>query len=42
MTLGPDGWLAALDIDGTILHEDGFMSPAVRERCRRRTRAATR
>ena len=30
MTLGPDGWLAALDIDGTILHEDGFMSPAVR------------
>ncbi len=30
MTLGPDGWLAALDIDGTILHEDGFLSPAVR------------
>lgn len=29
MTLGPEGWLAALDIDGTVLHEDGFLSPAV-------------
>lgn len=30
MTLAPDGWLAALDIDGTILHEDGFLSETVR------------
>jgi Cof subfamily protein (haloacid dehalogenase superfamily) len=30
VTLRPGGWLAALDIDGTILHEDGFMSDAVR------------
>lgn len=29
MTLGQGGWLAALDIDGTVLHEDGFLSPAV-------------
>jgi Cof subfamily protein (haloacid dehalogenase superfamily) len=29
VTLGQDGWLAALDIDGTVVHEDGFLSPAV-------------
>ena len=29
MTLGPGGWLAALDIDGTVVHEDGYLSPAV-------------
>ncbi len=26
MTLGPGGWLAALDVDGTILHEDGSVT----------------
>ena len=30
VTLETDGWIAALDIDGTILHEDGFLSDAVR------------
>lgn len=30
MTLEHGGWLVALDIDGTILHEDGFLSDAVR------------
>jgi Cof subfamily protein (haloacid dehalogenase superfamily) len=30
VTLRPDGWLAALDIDGTVLHEDGFLSAVVR------------
>ena len=30
MTLRDGGWLAALDIDGTILHEDGFLSERVR------------
>lgn len=30
MTLDSGGWLAALDIDGTVLHEDGYLSPAVR------------
>ena len=27
--LGPNAHLVALDIDGTILHEDGTLSPAV-------------
>lgn len=31
MTRRPDGWLAALDIDGTVLHEDGFLSAVVRQ-----------
>jgi 5-amino-6-(5-phospho-D-ribitylamino)uracil phosphatase len=31
VTLQEDGWLAALDIDGTILHEDGFLSDRVRK-----------
>ncbi|MGN6446453.1 HAD family hydrolase [Amnibacterium sp.] len=30
MTLGPGGWLVGLDVDGTVLHEDGFLSDAVR------------
>ena len=34
MTLRPGGWLAALDVDGTILHEDGFLSEAVRRAVR--------
>ncbi|GAA2750635.1 HAD family hydrolase [Amnibacterium kyonggiense] len=34
MTLRPGGWLAALDIDGTILHEDGFLSDTVRRAVR--------
>jgi 5-amino-6-(5-phospho-D-ribitylamino)uracil phosphatase len=28
-TARPDGWLVALDIDGTVLHEDGTLSEAV-------------
>jgi Cof subfamily protein (haloacid dehalogenase superfamily) len=35
VTLRPGGWLAALDIDGTILHEDGFLSGAVRSAVQR-------
>jgi len=35
VTLQEEGWLAALDIDGTILHEDGFLSEKVREAVRR-------
>ena len=30
MTRSGEGWLVGLDIDGTILHEDGFLSAAVR------------
>jgi 5-amino-6-(5-phospho-D-ribitylamino)uracil phosphatase len=30
VTLGPGGWLVGLDIDGTVVHEDGFLSEAVR------------
>ena len=26
---GDDRWLIAIDIDGTLVHDDGFLSPAV-------------
>lgn len=31
----PEGWLVALDIDGTVLHEDGTLSAAVVEQVHR-------
>ena len=31
---GAEGWLVALDVDGTVLHEDGAVSPRVRRAVR--------
>ena len=30
-----DGWLIALDIDGTLVHDDGYLSPRVKEQVNR-------
>ena len=32
--MASDRWLVALDIDGTVLHEDGTLSDAVLEQVR--------
>ena len=32
---GDDRWLIAIDIDGTLVHDDGFLSPAVVEQVQR-------
>lgn len=29
LAVGEDRWLIAIDIDGTLVHDDGFLSPAV-------------
>ncbi len=32
---GDDRWLIAIDIDGTMVHDDGFLSPKVVEEVER-------
>ena len=32
---GDDRWLIAIDIDGTLVHDDGYLSPAVIEQVQR-------
>jgi 5-amino-6-(5-phospho-D-ribitylamino)uracil phosphatase len=32
---GDQRWLIALDIDGTLVHDDGFLSPEVTKEVRR-------
>lgn len=32
---GDDRWLIAIDIDGTLVHDDGFLSPKVKEQVQR-------
>ncbi|MEY4296673.1 MAG: hypothetical protein RL016_519, partial [Actinomycetota bacterium] len=35
LATGDDRWLIAIDIDGTLVHDDGYLSPAVIEQVQR-------